>query len=97
LAVVLAQPRGIASLTWLDFPAMALFCRSTSSANVDPKRECGRIAKINTIDLQWKNDAICNVSPCKAERNAVCARAMGSNGKAMRRTMAINEEQCEDQ
>jgi hypothetical protein len=41
----------------------------------------------NTGDLQWKIDAVCNVRVCKGERNDARARTMGSNGKAMRRTM----------
>jgi hypothetical protein len=46
----------------------------------------------NTIDLQWKMRPVCNASSCEDERKGVGARAMGSNGKTMRRTMESNEK-----
>jgi hypothetical protein len=61
-----------------------------SSARSDVVRAAGVGSKQNTIDLQWKNDAVCNVRLCKGKRNAAGARAMGSNEKAMRGAMENN-------
>jgi hypothetical protein len=49
-----------------------------------------RAAKKITGDLQWKTDAVCNVRPCKNERTAGRARAMG---KAMDNNGRTIEEQ----
>jgi hypothetical protein len=49
----------------------------------------------NTIDLQWRIDAICNVRLCIGERNYARARTMGINGKAMRRTMGTMKNTME--
>jgi hypothetical protein len=56
----------------------------SADAQADPLRSqrFPRPAKKITIDLQWKPDAVCNVRPCKGERTAASARAMGSNGKS---------------
>ena len=45
-------------------------------------RACTRIARQNTIDLQWKMRANYNARPCDGDRKAAGAATMASNGKS---------------